>query len=226
FSFVNDIEPVFTRAGCNSGSCHGKAEGQGTLHLSLFGYDPEADYQALTRAALGRRIARTDPGASLLLLKPTAKLPHGGGQRFPGCFRTRGDPPPGRRRRDHGSLRRESRRQPPAGPAARSRRLLLPARRRRDRPPGPGPPPEAAHPPFRARLRRRIPPPRLPGYHRNAAHPGGGTGFPGRARAGTPRAGYGSVGVWGYGGPNAQWPRTFHSHTPILPYPHTSLTAA
>jgi hypothetical protein len=82
FSFANDIAPILSRAGCNAGTCHGKAEGQHGFKLSVFGYDLPADYQAITRAAEGRRIARTDPSRSLLLLKATGQLPHGGGARF------------------------------------------------------------------------------------------------------------------------------------------------
>ena len=74
--------PILTRAGCNAGGCHGKADGQNGFHLSLFGYDPEGDYQALTREAGGRRLSRLDPEASLLLRKATGRTPHGGGPRL------------------------------------------------------------------------------------------------------------------------------------------------
>ena len=48
--------PVFFRAGCNSGGCHGAASGKDGFHLSLFGYDPAGDYYRLTRQIPGRRL--------------------------------------------------------------------------------------------------------------------------------------------------------------------------
>jgi hypothetical protein len=82
WDFGEDVVPVLTRSGCNTGSCHGRAEGQNGFHLSLFGYDPAGDYQALTHEALGRRIDRIDPARSLMLLKGTGRVPHPGGMRF------------------------------------------------------------------------------------------------------------------------------------------------
>jgi hypothetical protein len=76
--FALDIVPILTKAGCNSGQCHGAAQGKGGLQLSLFGYDPEADYATLTRDLEGRRLDRSEPEASLLLMKPSLGLPHGG----------------------------------------------------------------------------------------------------------------------------------------------------
>ena len=81
-SFRNDIIPLLTKLGCNSGACHGALAGKGGLKLSLRGYDPDADHFVLTRQALGRRVDRQEPGHSLVLLKPTMTVPHGGGQRF------------------------------------------------------------------------------------------------------------------------------------------------
>src|SRR5437763_16394945 len=81
-SFRNDVQPILTRAGCNSGACHGAAAGKNGFKLSLRGYDDEGDYRTLTRQVLGRRINPADPGHSLMLLKPTTALPHKGGQRF------------------------------------------------------------------------------------------------------------------------------------------------
>lgn len=81
-SFVNDVLPVLTKAGCNSGACHGAAAGKNGFRLSLRGYDPQGDYENLTREALGRRILPTAPAHSLMLLKPTLAVPHGGGRRF------------------------------------------------------------------------------------------------------------------------------------------------
>jgi hypothetical protein len=81
-SFVNHVQPTLTKAGCNSGACHGALAGKGGFKLSLRGYDPDADHFAMTRQALGRRVDAADPAASLLLLKATRKMPHGGGTRF------------------------------------------------------------------------------------------------------------------------------------------------
>ncbi len=61
------------------GSCHGALAGKGGFKLSLRGYDPEADFQTITREARGRRVELADPGRSLILAKPTAALPHKGG---------------------------------------------------------------------------------------------------------------------------------------------------
>jgi hypothetical protein len=80
WDFDNDIVPLFTRHGCNTGGCHAKAAGQNGFHLSLFGYDPAGDYQALVREAGGRRVSRLDPDHSLVLRKATGRVPHGGGQ--------------------------------------------------------------------------------------------------------------------------------------------------
>ena len=81
-TFRNHVQPVLAKFGCSSGACHGAAAGQNGFKLSLRGYDDEGDYIALTRQALGRRIIPADPGRSLLLLKPTAAIPHKGGKRF------------------------------------------------------------------------------------------------------------------------------------------------
>src|SRR5205823_6051208 len=82
WDFGPDLVPILTRFGCNTGGCHGKADGQNGFHLSLFGYDPEGDYRAITRDASGRRISRLLPEDSLLLRKATGRTPHGGGQRI------------------------------------------------------------------------------------------------------------------------------------------------
>jgi hypothetical protein len=79
-SFVNDVEPLFTRLGCNQGGCHGKSAGQNGFRLSLRGYAPERDYEWLTREAEGRRINTAVPEQSLLLLKPLGQASHGGGK--------------------------------------------------------------------------------------------------------------------------------------------------
>jgi hypothetical protein len=82
-SFRNDVLPVMTKVGCNSGPCHGAAAGKNGFKLTLRGYDPEIDYYTLTHQALARRTERMEPAKSLILLKPTLTIPHGGGKRFP-----------------------------------------------------------------------------------------------------------------------------------------------
>ena len=77
--FIHDVAPIFTRMGCNNTNCHGSLNGQKGFKLSLFGYDPDADYRAVVEASGGRRVNRTDPENSLILLKPTFSVPHGGG---------------------------------------------------------------------------------------------------------------------------------------------------
>jgi hypothetical protein len=81
-SFRNDVEPVLTRAGCNSGACHGALAGKGGLKLSLRAFDPAADHFALTRQSLGRRVDPAAPAGSLMLRKGTRAIPHGGGTRL------------------------------------------------------------------------------------------------------------------------------------------------
>jgi hypothetical protein len=80
--FERHVMGLFGRAGCNSGSCHGSFQGRGGFRLSLFGYDPEKDHDALTRDAMGRRINPVDPDNSLILQKATGQVLHGGGRRF------------------------------------------------------------------------------------------------------------------------------------------------
>ncbi len=89
-NFEEEVIPILTKAGCNMGGCHGKAEGQNGFKLSVFGFDPELDFQSLTMEGRGRRVSTAKPDESLLLLKGTAKLPHGGGKRLePGSLHYR-----------------------------------------------------------------------------------------------------------------------------------------
>jgi hypothetical protein len=81
-TFSRDIVPVLTKAGCNSGQCHGSLQGRGGFRLSLLGFDPLADYEAILRQARGRRVSITAPTASLILRKASGQVPHGGGRRF------------------------------------------------------------------------------------------------------------------------------------------------
>src|SRR3954471_2712006 len=82
-SFRNEVQPLLARMGCSMGACHGALAGKGGFKLSLRGYDADADYRTITRGARGRRVEPTDPGSSLILLKPTMAVPHKGGLRFP-----------------------------------------------------------------------------------------------------------------------------------------------
>src|SRR5437762_1491808 len=82
-SFNADVMPVLTKIGCNSGSCHGALNGQNGFKLSLFGYEPKNDYEMIVHKQDGRRLSLSDPEKSLLLLKPTFQVKHGGGKRFP-----------------------------------------------------------------------------------------------------------------------------------------------
>ncbi len=79
WSFRNHIVPLLTKIGCNSGACHGALAGKGGFKLSLRGYAPADDHFVLTRQAQGRRINKLEPARSLMLLKPTLALSHGGG---------------------------------------------------------------------------------------------------------------------------------------------------
>ncbi|MEO8351600.1 MAG: DUF1553 domain-containing protein [Chthoniobacteraceae bacterium] len=80
--FRRDVLPILSKAGCNTGGCHGALAGKGGFRLSLFGYNPEADYLTITRQSRGRRIEPADPGRSLLLTKPTTAIRHKGGKRI------------------------------------------------------------------------------------------------------------------------------------------------
>jgi hypothetical protein len=78
--FVRDIAPILSKVGCNAGTCHGSAKGKNGFKLSLRGYDPEFDYQALINDLSGRRFNRVVVDDSLMLLKPTGEVPHEGRQ--------------------------------------------------------------------------------------------------------------------------------------------------
>lgn len=80
--FSTDVAPILTKLGCNSGGCHGKATGQNGFKLSLFGHEPDLDYEAIAQEARGRRLFLASPSQSLLLLKASGILAHGGGKRL------------------------------------------------------------------------------------------------------------------------------------------------
>ena len=81
--FRTEVMPLLSKHGCNAGGCHGKASGQNGFKLSLFGFDTDFDYAAITREARGRRIFPAAPDQSLFLVKAAGKVPHGGGKRLP-----------------------------------------------------------------------------------------------------------------------------------------------
>ncbi len=82
--FRNDLIPVLTKHGCNAGACHGAAIGRGGFKLSLYGGNPKADYEAIVQQVGGRRVNLFRPEESLILLKPTQTVEHGGGTIFAG----------------------------------------------------------------------------------------------------------------------------------------------
>jgi hypothetical protein len=81
-TFLRDVAPILNKTGCTSGPCHGAAKGKNGFKLSLRGYDPQYDYEALLYDLSGRRFNRADPGKSLMLAKPAQEIAHGGGLRF------------------------------------------------------------------------------------------------------------------------------------------------
>lgn len=82
-SFINDVVPVLTKAGCNAGVCHAKAgNGQNGFQLSLLGFEPQDDYEHLVKEGRSRRLFLNAPDNSLLLMKASGQIPHGGGIRL------------------------------------------------------------------------------------------------------------------------------------------------
>ena len=81
-NFQNQVVPVFTKLGCNTGGCHGKAGGQNGFRLSLLGFEPQEDYEHLLKESRGRRLFLAAADRSLLLLKASGTLPHAGGARL------------------------------------------------------------------------------------------------------------------------------------------------
>jgi hypothetical protein len=80
--FERHVMGLLSKAGCNSGSCHGSFQGRNGFRLSLFGFDPDRDFNALTRDNLGRRVNLANPHDSLILQKATGRVAHDGGVRF------------------------------------------------------------------------------------------------------------------------------------------------
>jgi hypothetical protein len=81
-SYVREVLPVLTKAGCNQGACHGSQHGRGGFKLSLFGFDPQFDHSQIVQSDKGRRVVVSDPERSILLLKPSLQMEHGGGERL------------------------------------------------------------------------------------------------------------------------------------------------
>src|SRR5207249_2484997 len=81
-NFANHVVPVFTKLGCSSGGCHGKIAGQNGFRLSLLGFDPHFDYDNLLKESRGRRVFPAAPDKSLLLMKATGQIAHGGGKKM------------------------------------------------------------------------------------------------------------------------------------------------
>jgi hypothetical protein len=81
-NFATEVVPTLTKLGCNSGGCHGKAEGQNGFKLSLFGFEPQEDYDFIVKEARGRRVFAAAPARSLILLKGTGTIAHTGGKRL------------------------------------------------------------------------------------------------------------------------------------------------
>ncbi|MFG0296342.1 MAG: hypothetical protein ACF8PG_10580 [Maioricimonas sp. JB045] len=69
--FDTQVIPLLTKAGCNSGACHGAAVGRGGFRLSLFGSNPAIDHERIVHELEGRRINLARPAESLLIEKPT-----------------------------------------------------------------------------------------------------------------------------------------------------------
>lgn len=83
-SFVNDVLPVLTKAGCNTGECHAKAgQGQNGFQLSILGFEAKDDYERMVKESRSRRIFPTAPDQSLILMKASSSVPHGGGAKLP-----------------------------------------------------------------------------------------------------------------------------------------------
>ena len=82
-SFVNDVQPILTKSGCNAGACHAKAiTGQRGFRLSVLGFEPEEDYEAIVKQGKGRRVFPPAPEESLLITKAAAIVPHTGGKKI------------------------------------------------------------------------------------------------------------------------------------------------
>jgi hypothetical protein len=80
--FLREIRPLLSKAGCAMAACHAAQHGKGGFKLSVFGFEPDKDRDAMVRDSLARRADFVEPQRSLLLLKPTMQTPHGGAKRL------------------------------------------------------------------------------------------------------------------------------------------------
>jgi hypothetical protein len=80
--FSEFVAPILSKAGCNAGACHASQYGKGGFKLSVFSFAPEEDWQNMIRDRQGRRVNMLEPENSLILLKPTLAIPHGGNRRL------------------------------------------------------------------------------------------------------------------------------------------------
>lgn len=80
-SFQRHVVPMLGRLGCNGRACHGSFQGRGGFRLSLFGYDFQADRDALLDEK-SPRIDLENVTESLVLVKPTDEDNHEGGKRY------------------------------------------------------------------------------------------------------------------------------------------------
>jgi len=81
-SFLHEVMPVLSQAGCNMGACHGYSLGKNGFKLSLRGSDPIPDYLSITREFNGRRIDPIMPEESMLISKARGTVAHEGGARI------------------------------------------------------------------------------------------------------------------------------------------------
>ena len=81
-SFRRELMPLLSVAGCSDIRCHGAPSGKDGFRLSLWGFDPDLDFQQLTHDGLGRRTNPLDPDNSLILNKALSRVAHVGGRRF------------------------------------------------------------------------------------------------------------------------------------------------
>ncbi|MDX1946832.1 MAG: DUF1553 domain-containing protein [Pirellulaceae bacterium] len=80
--FGDQVRPILNKQGCAMAACHAAQHGKGGFKLSVFGFEPDKDRQAMVRDSVQRRADFVEPEKSLLLLKPTMQTPHGGGKRL------------------------------------------------------------------------------------------------------------------------------------------------
>ncbi len=81
-NFIDHIQPILTKSGCNNGACHAKPGGRNGFELSVFGFDPDSDYQEIVYEGRGRRVFPASAVQSLLLMKPSLRTPHEGGKQL------------------------------------------------------------------------------------------------------------------------------------------------